>query len=175
MIQQSIMHLYNTTSRLVLRPIELGDAAFLISLMNSKGWLRFIGDRKISNEQDAKVYIQNILKDDTFFYHVIELKISKQPIGIISFLQRKKMPYPDIGFALLPKFEKMGYAMEATQSYLNSVVATKSYSNIIAIAMKENQKSIRLLQKLEFSLLGQTEVEGDTIAYYGLKPCKPFW
>ena len=96
-------------------------------------------------------------------------------MGIVSFLQRKKLPYPDIGFALLPKFEKMGYAIEATRSYLNSVEAAKSYTNIIAIAMKENKKSVRLLQKLGFSFLGQSEEEGGTIAYYGLKPCEPFW
>ena len=169
------MHVKSETSRLILRPIKLEDADFLVGLMNSEGWLRFIGDRNINKEKDAQAYIQKILEDDTFYYHVFELKASKQPIVIVSFLQRKKLPYPDIGFALLPKFEKMGYAMEATQSYLKRVEKAKAYDNIIAIVMTENQKSIRLLQKLEFCFLGQTEVQKDTIAYYGLKQCDPFW
>ena len=28
-----------------LRPLDAGDAAFILELLNEPGWLRFIGDR----------------------------------------------------------------------------------------------------------------------------------
>lgn len=143
--------------------------------MNSEGWLRFIGDRSIKDSQQAMGYIQKILEDSASFYHILQLKTNGQPIGIISFLKRKGLPYPDIGFALLPKYEKKGYAFEATQSYLSSLEGSKNHRNIIAILDMNNVKSIRLLQKLGFGYLGKSKKENPTIAYYGLKQCQPFW
>ena len=169
------MYVKNTTSRLVLRPIELEDAVFLVRLMNSEGWLRFIGDRNIRDAQQAMGYINTILENPTSFYHIIQLQSNGQPIGVISFLTRIGLPYPDIGFALLPKFEKKGYAFEASQSYLLSLEETKNHQNIIAILEMDNARSMRLLQKLGFGYLGKSKKEKTTIAYYGLKQCNPFW
>ena len=50
------------TDRLLIRPITVGDANFIYSLVNSNGWLKYIGDRNIRNNQDAENYIQKILE-----------------------------------------------------------------------------------------------------------------
>ncbi|MEO0066067.1 MAG: hypothetical protein RI983_1393, partial [Bacteroidota bacterium] len=34
------------TSRLNIRPINLVDSKFMLELVNTKGWLKYIGDRK---------------------------------------------------------------------------------------------------------------------------------
>ena len=33
------------TARQRLRPLDAGNAAFILELLNEPGWLRFIGDR----------------------------------------------------------------------------------------------------------------------------------
>jgi len=47
------------TDRLILREFHLDDTAFIIELLNSSGWLEFIGDRNIKTEAEAKNYLEN--------------------------------------------------------------------------------------------------------------------
>jgi len=41
------------TERLMIRKFQSGDAAFVYSLLNSPGWLQFIGDRNVRTLDDA--------------------------------------------------------------------------------------------------------------------------
>jgi RimJ/RimL family protein N-acetyltransferase len=41
------------TERLLLRPFNTDDAPFILELVNSPGWLQFIGDRNIHSIEDA--------------------------------------------------------------------------------------------------------------------------
>lgn len=66
------------TERLLIRPIKITDTSFILDLLNSDGWLQFIGDRKVKNVDEAEKYIQNILDNEKFYYSVFELKESKQ-------------------------------------------------------------------------------------------------
>jgi RimJ/RimL family protein N-acetyltransferase len=115
------MYVHLETERLSLRPLNLEDSEFIVRLLNTEGWLSFIGDRNVRNPQDAKGYIEKILSNPKYFYNVIELKEAGHPIGIVTFLERDNQKYPDIGFALLPEYEKKGYAFEACERYLNEL------------------------------------------------------
>lgn len=157
------------TERLILRPIDLEDADFMIDLMNSKGWLKFIGDRNVSNKKDAEDYIQKILDNENFIYNVFELKETRKAIGIITFLKREDEEFPDIGFALLPEFEKNGYTLEASKSYLEKIEDLNRYPVVIAITIPDNRKSISLLRKLGFQYKGDSKKSGDILSYYSLQ------
>ena len=136
------------TERLIIRPIALDDASFIFELVNSEGWLRFIGDRNVKTQAESEQYIQKLLANKALFYNVFVLKPSHQPIGIISFLLREDYSYPDIGFAMLPQFGKKGYALEAARKYLDEIVAQSSMDRVLGITMPENTDSIRLLERL---------------------------
>ncbi|RKN78486.1 GNAT family N-acetyltransferase [Ulvibacterium marinum] len=148
------MYINIETERLRIRPIKLIDAEFIMQLVNSEGWLRFIGNRNISNTIDAKKYIQKILDNTKIFYNVFELKESQKAIGSVTFLEREGERFPDIGFALLPEFEKNGYTIEASKAYLKEIDTLNEYENIIAITLPDNQKSIRVLRKLGLKYQG---------------------
>jgi RimJ/RimL family protein N-acetyltransferase len=135
------------TERLNIRPLRIEDADFIIQLLNTKGWLQFIGDRNIKDAQSANEYIQRILSNNKFFYNVFEIKETNTPIGIVTFLYRENYDSPDIGFAMLSQYEKRGYAFEATKKYLVKLIEN-NICKIIAITKPENKNSIRLLIKL---------------------------
>ncbi len=136
------------TERLKIRPMCLQDAEFILSLVNSAGWIKYIGDRKINNIHDSEQYIQKIRSNPNYFYHIFELKGTAIPIGIVTFLFREDYKYPDIGFAILPTYENKGYAFEASKKYLDTVCETESIQKVIAITLPQNSSSIKLLQKL---------------------------
>ncbi|MBL7866238.1 MAG: RimJ/RimL family protein N-acetyltransferase, partial [Cyclobacteriaceae bacterium] len=45
------------TSRLVLARFVHEDAAFIVTLLNSPGWLKYIGDRHVHTPTDAVAYL----------------------------------------------------------------------------------------------------------------------
>ena len=53
------MNFVLATDRLTLRPFTNADAGFIVELVNTPGWLEFIGDRNIHTEEDAINYLQN--------------------------------------------------------------------------------------------------------------------
>ncbi|MGK0386333.1 MAG: ribosomal-protein-alanine N-acetyltransferase [Patiriisocius sp.] len=69
------------TERLMLREIYPKDAPFVLELMNSDGWLTYIGDRKIVTLEAAEAYIVNIYMPFYTTYgfgpYVLELKTTK--------------------------------------------------------------------------------------------------
>ena len=119
-----------------------------------------------------KKYIQKILDSPNFYYSVFQLKTTKVPVGIVTFLNREDQKFPDIGFAILPQYEKNGYTLEASKKYLDEIIKSNRYENIIAITIPENQKSIKLLMKLGLEYESDYVGDNGTLSVFGLSAGK---
>jgi len=160
------MYVELETERLFIRPITAKDSQFIFRLVNAEGWLKFIGDRNITDIYDAENYILRIIENKHFFYLVFEIKETKLPIGIVTFLYRDNQDYPDIGFALLPEFEKNGFAFEACKKYLDEIIRHKTTSKVIAITIPENHKSITLLNCLGLTFQNNFTTENEQLSLF---------
>jgi RimJ/RimL family protein N-acetyltransferase len=156
-----------TTFRLSIEPLAISDAAFTFELLNTEGWLRFIGNRNIATIEDAEAYIKKILANKDIRYWVAKLKDSNESLGLVTFIKRDYLDHPDIGFAFLPQFSKNGYAHEATAAVLQRLVEDASLSYILATTIPENVKSIRLLTKLGLVFEKEIQTEKDKLHVYG--------
>lgn len=138
-----------------IRFIELEDAPFLLELMNSPNWLKYIGDRKICNEEDARNYILEKmsprLEDKGFINHVMLTKESNIPVGTCSIHNREGIEGLDIGYALLPQFEGKGYARAGAKLMIEKVFNQYKQNQVSAITTKTNEASCRLLENLGFT------------------------
>ncbi|MDJ1468535.1 GNAT family N-acetyltransferase [Cytophagaceae bacterium DM2B3-1] len=143
------------TPRLILRQLELEDDSFVLELVNTPSWLKFIGDRGVHTLEDARNYIRTGPMDSYsrfgFGLLLISLKGENVPIGMCGLLNRDVLDDPDIGFALLPVYEGKGYAFEAASAVLQYTRNELEIKRIVAIVMRENQRSFSLLQRLGFS------------------------
>ena len=79
------------TGRLHLRWLTLDDAPFIFRLVNDPSWLRFIGDRGVRTEEDARGFLQKgplaMYQRRGFGLYHVALKESAMPIGF-AFEQR---------------------------------------------------------------------------------------
>lgn len=166
--KQTTMYRQIETERLLIRPIKIDDKGFILVLLNTQGWLQFIGNRKVKNDIDAEKYIKNIIDNKNYFYSVFELKETKQPVGIITFLYRDNQKFPDIGFAMLPEFDKKGYAFEATKKYLDEIANEKNVNKLIAITLPDNTSSIRLIEKLGLKYEDKFVEKSEVLHLYAL-------
>ncbi len=139
------------TARLILRQFELTDAKFIVELVNTPGWLEFIGDRNIRTDEAAIHYLQNgpmkSYEENGFGLSMVELK-DGTPIGMCGILRRDTLESPDIGFSFLPAFMGKGYAFEIADATLNYAKTKLNVGPILAITLPTNIKSIRLLEKI---------------------------
>lgn len=136
------------TDRLAIHPIEQTDAAFIYTLLNTPGWLRFIGNRQINSLADAAAYIQKIADSDQIVYWKVIDKNLQIPTGIVTLLKRNFLNHPDIGFAFLPEHMGHGYAYEATSAIIQFLFQNKLCDAVMAITNMDNEKSVKLLIKL---------------------------
>ncbi|MCJ8210205.1 GNAT family N-acetyltransferase [Mucilaginibacter sp. RS28] len=158
-----------TTNRLKLNLITFDDHRFMRQLVNTPGWLKFIGDRNVHSDQDAIAYVDKIISTADLYYWVIRLLDDAKPIGIISFIKREYLDHPDIGFALIPEYSGQGYAFEAVSAVLDMVKADGN-KIILATVMPENGKSIALLNRLGLSFQEEKELGHGKIHIYTNQP-----
>lgn len=153
------------TSRLQIRWLDLDDAAFIYRLVNDPDWLRFIGDKTVRNLADARRYLQNgplkMYRQFGFGLNRVALRDDDTAIGICGILQRQSLPYPDLGFALLPEFRSRGYAFEAASAVLEHARGQLGISRLAAILSGANEASASLLTKLGFRSAGDYPAAAD--------------
>ena len=142
------------TPRLKIRWLEVGDAAFIYALVNDPMWIRYIGDKNISNLEDAKTYLETgpleMYRNVGFGLNHVALKEDGTPIGICGLLKRETLEDADLGFAFLPEFRRQGYALEAATAVLDYGCTRLGIERIIAILAPDNLASAKLLRKLGF-------------------------
>lgn len=140
------------TERLTLREITTEDAEFIYNLLNDPDFLRYIGDRKVKNLEDAKEYISKkmIPNYETFgfgFYLTI-LRENDISIGICGLVKRPFLEHVDVGFAFMPEYRGSGYAFESASAMLKYATNKLGINYIVAITDPDNVRSIKLLEKL---------------------------
>ena len=155
-----------STDRLILHKLSLEETGFIFELLNTPGWIKFIGDRNINNIAAAITYINKITSNQDVQYWTVKIKEDLTPIGIITFIKRPYLEHNDIGFAFLPAYEGKGYAFEAASIVLESLL--NDHPTILATTFKNNTSSIKLLEKLGLKFNREIKEGNDHLQVYAV-------
>jgi [ribosomal protein S5]-alanine N-acetyltransferase len=149
------------TERLILRELALGDAPFILSLLNTPTWKKYIGDRGVNNLADAEKYITNgpltSYALNNFGLWLVVEKNNLAPIGMCGILKRDALPQPDIGFAFMPESSGLGFGKEIVTACLHYCINTLKLPELLAITTQDNFISQWLLLSVGFAPAGQLE------------------
>ncbi len=154
------------TEFLYIEPLSINDNMFILELVNTPGWLKFIGDRNVRTQEYAIAYINRILGNPDVAYWTVRLKTNQVPIGVITLIKRDYLPHHDLGFAFLPQFSGKGYAYEAIKKVIEELSKETYYSVLLAITIRNNVSSIKLLERTGFKFDKIIKVENDELAVY---------
>ncbi|AIZ43423.1 GNAT family N-acetyltransferase [Cellulophaga baltica] len=150
------------TERLQLRPTLEEDAELIYQLMNTDKFIKYVGDRGIISIPMAADYIKRMmlpqLKALGFSSYTMITKHDGVKIGTCGLYNRDGIAGIDIGFGLLPGFEGLGYAYEASHRILNAAFDEFKLNEVKAITSKENFSSQKLLEKLGLQKDGVTKL-----------------
>lgn len=153
------------TERLKLREMDVEDAPFMYQLLNSPGWIQFIGDRNIRSLEDARAHILDryisMYKKHGFGLWLVILKNDHTPIGTCGLIKRPHIDHIDVGYAFLLQYQGKGYAYEAAASCIKYGYDQLKAGKIVAITAADNQRSINLLNKLGMENKGPAGLPND--------------
>ena len=160
------------TERLRLRHLSTDDAAFILELLNQPSYLRFIGDRGVRTVPEAERYIAQgpmaSYERYGFGLWMVEMKEGRQPVGTCGLIKRKELDDVDIGYAFPPRFWGQGYASEAARAVMAYGRDVLKLKRIVAIVSPDNERSIKLLEKLglEFERTMSWPADGSELSVY---------
>ncbi|NNL38321.1 MAG: GNAT family N-acetyltransferase [Flavobacteriaceae bacterium] len=96
------------------------------------------------------------------------LKSGKQFVGWAGLAYLPEFDEVDLGYRFLPEYWGSGLATEASNAILNYAFDVLKLDKIVAIAMKENKASIRVMEKvgMEFDKLAPYEPGSENAVWY---------
>lgn len=153
------------TARLRLRPLDLGDASFILDLVNQPSWLRYIGDKQVRSLEDARRYLREgplaMYTREGFGLYAVERRQDAATLGLCGLIRRAQLEDVDLGFAFLPEYWGQGYALEAAAAVRDHARDTLALPALAAITLPDNASSIRLLEKLGMAPAGRVRLSAD--------------
>ncbi len=150
------------TNRLYLRPTLEQDADLIYQLMSTSKFIKYVGDRNINSIEDAEKYIRTKmlpqLRTDGYSSYSLITKTGGEKIGTCGLYNRDGIDGVDIGFGLLPQYEKLGYAYESSHRLMKAAFEEFEIEEVKAITSKANISSQRLLEKLGLKIEGTSRL-----------------
>ena len=164
------------TERLVLRPIEEGDAQDFFELDSNPKVHIYLGNNPVTSIDQSKAMIADILKQYEA-YNIGRLAMIKKDTGEfigwsgLKFERdlRKEFDYYDLGYRLKEEFWGNGYATEAALASLDYGFNDLKLEEICAAAEVDHIASNTILKKVGLIPSGTFTFEGHLCNWYTLK------
>lgn len=142
------------TPRLWIRHFTLDDAPFILRLLNEPSFIENIADKGVRTLGAARDYLASgpikSYEKHGFGLNCVERNDGRLPIGMCGLIKRDTLEDPDLGYAFLPEHWSKGYALEAAAAMMVKADDTFGMKRVVAITSVENDRSIRLLERLSF-------------------------
>jgi [ribosomal protein S5]-alanine N-acetyltransferase len=142
------------TERLILRQLITSDDKEIFALRSDNNVNKYLDRKPSKTIDDAKSFIQtineNIQRNNSIYWAII-LKGTDTLIGTICLFDFSNDNLKaEIGYELLTDFQGKGIMQEATSKVIEFGIQYIGLNSIEAYTHSENEKSIRLLEKLNF-------------------------
>jgi ribosomal-protein-alanine N-acetyltransferase len=152
-----------TTERLTLRQLVINDEREIFTLRSDSEINKYL-DRQISNTIDDA---RNFIKSDSLYW-AITLSDKNILVGTICLFGFSNENYKcEIGYELLTNFQGQGIMKEAVEKVIDYAFNTIKVKKIEAFLHRDNQSSIKLLEKFSFRNSNEPDkTNPDLICYH---------
>ena len=160
-----------TTERLTLRQLVISDEQEIFTLRSDSEINKYL-DRELSKTiEDARNFInkvnENINKNDSLYW-AITFNGNNILVGTICLFGFSDENYKcEIGYELLTNFQNQGIMKEALERVIEYAFNTIKVKKIEALLHRNNQRSIKLLNKFSFRSSNEPDkTNPDLICYH---------
>lgn len=159
------------TVRLFLRPMDEKDVESVFAMRSDADIMRFIRPQQIERSEAGnwiKLISSRWATEKIGFCAVVE-KQTGQFLGWCGLWRLAETQEVEVGYALGKKFWGKGYAVEASEAFLDYGFNDLKLEEIVAVTDSENKNSRRVMEKLGMSYDGIGKYYGRDLAHYTIK------
>jgi ribosomal-protein-alanine N-acetyltransferase len=152
-----------STERLTLSQLEDADAPFILELLMSPGFIDYIGDRGVRDQDGARQYIARQREgyaENGYGLWRADLTATGESAGICGLVLREGLEHPDVGYAFLERFWGRGLASEGAAATLDYARDVLKLPTVVAITKPENEGSIAVLKRIGMRYVGLIDLPG---------------
>ena len=138
------------TERLFLRKFNENDIEAVFAMRSDADVMRFIREPQTSRSE-AESWIRLVSsrwETDKIGFCALFEKSSGRFVGWCGLWRLKETDETEVGYALIREFRGRGYAVEASEAFLNYGFETLNLKEIVAVARPENRASRRVMERL---------------------------
>lgn len=161
-----------TTERLTLRQLSKSDSEEILQLRSNTEINKYLDRKPSQTLEDALSFIKSIVENiesDELFYWAITNTGEEKLIGTICLFNFSNLVKKcEIGYELLTEYQGQGIMIEAVKKVIEYATQTLGLKTIDASTHKENQSSIKLLQKINFKQLDDLNVDNASLSLFRL-------
>ena len=159
------------TERLILREMVIEDAQDMLRLHSNHQVQKYTGENVITSLKEIHSKIKEKCNDYEkygFGRWATFLKNGMQFVGWAGLAYLPEFDEIDLGYRFLPEYWGLGIATEASRAILTYGFDSLKIKKIIAIALKENKASIRVMEKvgMEFDKFAPYEPGSEDAIWY---------
>ncbi|RDG31640.1 N-acetyltransferase [Oceanispirochaeta sp. M1] len=157
------------SSRLILRKISEQDREQMFRIRQDQDINHYIDRPPLKSEKESQALITKIdagIENDKWIYWGIGHKESSELIGTIclwNFSEDKTSA--ELGYELLPDFQKKGLMTEALEAVIDYAFLTLHLKDLKAYTHRDNERSSRLLERFDFTVQENSSEESENMIY----------
>ena len=139
------------TSRLYLRQLTLADTHNMFELHRDPEVMTYMTLTPYATMQEAEEQLQRYVDEYDrvgFGRWAVIRKSDRAFIGLCGIRSLPGHSAPDLGYRLKSQYWGSGYATEAAGSVLHFALNVLGHNRVVAVVMKDNIGSIRVLEKI---------------------------
>ena len=163
-----------TADRLTLRQLSISDQHDIFALRSDPAVNQYLDRQPSQTIEDAVNFINKIndsIKLNQSLYWAITLTATQTFVGTICLFDfAEEQNSCEIGFELMPKFQRKGIMAATVQVVIDFVFETLKFKRIVAFVHHENQASNKLLLKFNFVKSVETDQENPHLNVLTLTP-----
>jgi RimJ/RimL family protein N-acetyltransferase len=162
------------TERLLLREITLDDKEDLFKLHSDPEVQKYTGEPVVESIEEIEKAIRTRISDYGKYGYgrwATFLKNGMHFAGWAGLAYLPEFDEIDLGYRFFPEYWGMGFATEASHAILTYGFDQLELKKIIAIAMKENKASVRVMEKvgMQFDKFAPYEPGGEDVIWYQIE------
>lgn len=160
------------TERLILRPFTEQDAEASFIMNTDPEVMRYLGGVEPTSVEKVREMLKKSTLADYekhgFGRHAVIHKESKEFMGFTGLKYIPELDEVDIGYRLIPKFWRQGYAYESVLPCMEFGYNELKLDRLVALANPENIASISLMKKLGLTYEKNVFIYDEDAVYYAL-------
>jgi ribosomal-protein-alanine N-acetyltransferase len=157
------MNVIIETERLLLRTFTIDDAPLIYNLNLDPDVIRYTLDPMADIDKAKEVLEQVILPQYALYDHgrwAVHVKSDLEFIGWCGLKTRPEMNEVDLGYRFIKTAWGKGYATESAHASLNYAFEKLNCDRIVGRSLPANTDSVRVLEKIGMSYVGEEVIEG---------------